>query len=284
MSGKLYLVGTPIGNLGDISQRMAETLSACDFIAAEDTRVTLKLLNHLGIKKPLVSYYEHNRAESGEKILRRILEGETCALVSDAGMPAVSDPGQDLVALCARHGVEVLAVPGPCAAVTAVALSGLPAGRFCFEGFLSTARKSRFEHLNALKNERRTMVFYEAPHKLLATLRDMLEAFGDRRVAVCRELTKLHEQTLRTTLSGALEHFTQTPPRGEFVLVVEGAPEESPSEKTLEDALSLARVLREEGLSLKDAAKQAAKETGYPKNALYAALLEEENPEGSKDD
>jgi len=284
MSGKLYLVGTPIGNLGDISQRMAETLSACDFIAAEDTRVTLKLLNHLGIKKPLVSYYEHNRAESGEKILRRILEGETCALVSDAGMPAVSDPGQDLVALCARHGVEVLAVPGPCAAVTAVALSGLPAGRFCFEGFLSTARKSRFEHLNALKNERRTMVFYEAPHKLLATLRDMLEAFGDRRVAVCRELTKLHEQTLRTTLSGALEHFTQTPPRGEFVLVVEGAPEESPSEKTLEDALSLARALREEGLSLKDAAKQAAKETGYPKNALYAALLEEENPEGSKDD
>jgi len=284
MSGKLYLVGTPIGNLGDISQRMAETLSSCDFIAAEDTRVTLKLLNHLGIKKPLVSYYEHNRAESGEKILRRILEGETCALVSDAGMPAVSDPGQDLVALCARHGVEVLAVPGPCAAVTAVALSGLPAGRFCFEGFLSTARKSRFEHLNALKNERRTMVFYEAPHKLLATLRDMLEAFGDRRVAVCRELTKLHEQTLRTTLSGALEHFTQTPPRGEFVLVVEGAPEESPSEKTLEDALSLARALREEGLSLKDAAKQAAKETGYPKNALYAALLEEENPEGSKDD
>jgi len=284
MSGKLYLVGTPIGNLGDISQRMAETLSACDFIAAEDTRVTLKLLNHLGIKKPLVSYYEHNRAESGEKILRRILEGETCALVSDAGMPAVSDPGQDLVALCARHGVEVLAVPGPCAAVTAVALSGLPAGRFCFEGFLSTARKSRFEHFNALKNERRTMVFYEAPHKLLATLRDMLEAFGDRRVAVCRELTKLHEQTLRTTLSGALEHFTQTPPRGEFVLVVEGAPEESPSEKTLEDALSLARALREEGLSLKDAAKQAAKETGYPKNALYAALLEEENPEGSKDD
>ncbi|HHT16199.1 MAG TPA: 16S rRNA (cytidine(1402)-2'-O)-methyltransferase [Papillibacter sp.] len=277
MSGTLYLVATPIGNLGDISPRMAETLASCDFIAAEDTRVTLKLLNHLGIKKPLVSYYEHNRSESGEKILARLLGGETCALVSDAGMPAVSDPGQDLVSLCARHGVTVLAVPGPCAAVTAVALSGLPSGRFCFEGFLSTARKSRFEHLQSLLNERRTMIFYEAPHKLLNTLRDMLDTFGDRRVAVCRELTKLYEETLHTTLSGALEHFTRTPPRGEFVLVVEGAAEEETPPGTLEDAVACALALRDEGLSLKDAVKQASAETGFPKNAVYAAVLEAEN-------
>jgi 16S rRNA (cytidine1402-2'-O)-methyltransferase len=277
MSGTLYLVATPIGNLGDISPRMAETLASCDFVAAEDTRVTLKLLNHLGIKKPLVSYYEHNRAESGEKILRRLLNGETCALVSDAGMPAVSDPGQDLVALCAKNGVKVLAIPGPCAAVTAVALSGLPSGRFCFEGFLSTARKSRFEHLNALKAEPRTMIFYEAPHKLLATLRDMLESFGDRRVAVCRELTKLHEETLHTTLSGALEHFEQTPPRGEFVLVVEGAQEEKAPAGTLEDAAQRAIALRGEGMSLKDAVRQASSETGFPKNAVYAAVLEAES-------
>ncbi|NLM83822.1 MAG: 16S rRNA (cytidine(1402)-2'-O)-methyltransferase [Clostridiales bacterium] len=280
MSGTLYLVATPIGNLGDISPRMAETLAACDFIAAEDTRVTLKLLNHLGIKKPLVSYFEHNRAESGEKILRRLLAGETCALVSDAGMPAVSDPGQDLVALCAKNGVPVRAVPGPCAAVAAVALSGLPSGRFCFEGFLSTARKNRFEHLNSLKNESRTMVFYEAPHKLLATLRDMLETFGDRRVAVCREITKLHEETLYTTLSGALEHFQQTPPRGEFVLVVEGAPEDKAPPGTLEGAVQRALELREQGMPLKDAARQAAAETGFPKNAIYAAAVEAEKSGG----
>jgi len=280
MSGTLYLVATPIGNLGDISPRMAETLAACDFIAAEDTRVTLKLLNHLGIKKPLVSYFEHNRAESGEKILRRLLAGETCALVSDAGMPAVSDPGQDLVALCAKNGVPVRAVPGPCAAVAAVALSGLPSGRFCFEWFLSTARKNRFEHLNSLKNESRTMVFYEAPHKLLATLRDMLETFGDRRVAVCREITKLHEETLYTTLSGALEHFQQTPPRGEFVLVVEGAPEDKAPPGTLEGAVQRALELREQGMPLKDAARQAAAETGFPKNAIYAAAIEAEKSGG----
>jgi 16S rRNA (cytidine1402-2'-O)-methyltransferase len=214
MSGILYLVATPIGNLGDISKRAADTLASVDFIAAEDTRVTLKLLNHLQIKKPTVSYYEHNRTESGAKIRDRLLAGETCALVTDAGMPAISDPGEDLVRLCAEAGITVYPIPGPCAAVTALAVSGLTTGRFTFEGFLSTAKKSRFEHLNALKTEKRTMIFYEAPHKLLPTLRDLLEALGDRRISVSREMTKLHEETLRMTLSGALAHFTEMAPRG----------------------------------------------------------------------
>jgi 16S rRNA (cytidine1402-2'-O)-methyltransferase len=273
MSGTLYLVATPIGNLGDITKRAADTLSAADFIAAEDTRVTLKLLNHLGLKKPLVSYYAHNTAGSGKKILARILSGESCALVTDAGMPAISDPGEELVRLCAEAGVTIIAIPGACAAVTALALSGLPTGRFTFEGFLSTARKNRFEHLDALKAEKRTMVFYEAPHKLLPTLRDMLEAFGDRRVSLSREMTKLHEETLRTTLSLAVAHFEETPPRGEFVLVVEGAPESAEPAASLEDALKLVEALRQSGLSLKDAVKKGAAETGYSKNSLYQSAL-----------
>jgi 16S rRNA (cytidine1402-2'-O)-methyltransferase len=276
MSGKLYLVATPIGNLGDFTVRAVETLKSADFIAAEDTRVTLKLLNHFDIKKTLVSYYEHNKLESGDKILRRLLDGETCALVTDAGMPAVSDPGQALVELCAETGIEVLAVPGACAAVTAVALSGLPSGRFCFEGFLSTARKSRFEHLASLKTEQRTMVFYEAPHKLLPTLRDLLEVLGDRRIAVCRELTKLHEETLRLTLSEAVAYFDVTPPRGEFVLVIEGAKPEREPEASLEAAAKLAVEYRAEGLSLKDAVKKAALVTGFSKNVLYDLLVRSE--------
>ncbi|UOO37162.1 16S rRNA (cytidine(1402)-2'-O)-methyltransferase [Oscillospiraceae bacterium CM] len=274
MSGILYLVATPIGNLGDLTKRAADILSAVDFIAAEDTRVTLKLLNHLGLKKPTVSYYEHNRAESGERILGRLLAGETAALVTDAGMPAISDPGEDLVRLCTEAGVLVRIVPGACAAVSALALSGLPTGRFTFEGFLSTAKKSRFEHLAALKTEKRTMIFYEAPHKLRATLRDMLEAFGDRRISVSRELTKLHEETLSTTLSMAATHFDDVPPRGEFVLVLEGAPDtHDDTGMTLETALTIVKARRDNGMTLKDAVKSCALDTGFPKNALYEAAL-----------
>ena len=275
MSGKLYLVGTPIGNLGDFSPRAADALREADFIAAEDTRVTLKLLNHFGIRKPMVSYFEHNKYASGAKIFERILAGETCALVTDAGMPAISDPGEELVRLCAEGGVEVLTVPGPSALISALALSALPTGRFCFEGFLSTANKSRREHLESLRSERRTMIFYEAPHKLMRTLEDMKNTFGpERRISLCRELTKLHEQTLRTDLAGAIEHFTQFPPKGEFVLVIEGAPEAG-SGFSLDEAVELAERYRAEGLSRKAACKKAAAETGFSANELYEASLNE---------
>ena len=274
MAGMLYLVPTPIGNLGDISQRCRETLEQADFIAAEDTRVSLKLLNHLGIKKPLVSYYEHNRAESGPRILERILSGETCALVSDAGSPAISDPGEDLVALCAANGVTVCAIPGPCAVITALSISGLPTGRFCFEGFLSTNKKSRQEHLRTLAGEQRTMIFYEAPHKLLNTLQDLLAAFGpDRRISLCRELTKLHEEVIRTTLRGALDYYKNLAPRGEYVLVLDGAQPQEEADLTLDDALKLVSEKLSQGLSRKDAVKQVAKETGFAKNALYDAAM-----------
>jgi 16S rRNA (cytidine1402-2'-O)-methyltransferase len=273
MAGTLYLVATPIGNLGDMTKRAADTLAAVDFVAAEDTRVTLKLLNHLGLKKPLVSYYAHNTAGSGAKIIERILAGQSCALTTDAGMPAISDPGEELVRLCAEAGVTVIAIPGPCAAVTALALSGLPTGRFTFEGFLSTAKKNRHEHLMSLQHEERTMVFYEAPHKLLPTLRDMLEVLGDRRISISREMTKLHEETLRTTLKDAAAHFEATPPRGEFVLIIEGAPASKEPAASLEDALALVGTLRREGLSLKDAVKQSAEATGIAKNTIYDAAL-----------
>ena len=274
MSGKLYLVGTPIGNLGDISPRVARTLEETDFIAAEDTRVTLKILNHLGIKKPLVSYYEHNRAESGEKIISRILGGETCVLVSDAGMPAISDPGQDLVRLCAENGIEVVAVPGPCAAVCAIALSGLETGRFTFEGFLSTARKSRFEHLEELKTEKRTMIFYEAPHKLRATLSDMVQYFGgDRKIAICREMTKLHEEVLRFTLRQAVEYYEAVPPKGEFVLVIEGLKEEEKISISPEQGAEMVLEMYSSGTPLKSAAKEVAAKTGLKRNELYDLAL-----------
>lgn len=274
MTGKLYLVATPIGNLGDLSPRAEETLRQCDFIAAEDTRVTLKLLNRFDIKKPLVSYYEHNRASSGEKILARILGGETCALVTDAGMPAISDPGEDLVRICAAAGIEILIVPGACAAVSALALSGLPTGRFTFEGFLSTAKKSRADHLSELRDERRTMIFLEAPHKLRATLSDMLAAFGgQRRVSISRELTKIHEETLRFTLSEAVAHFEETPPKGEFVIIVDGAPAPAAAAFDLPDALAAVRRYRDAGLSLKDASKRASEETGISKKAIYDAAV-----------
>lgn len=274
MAGKLYLVGTPIGNLGDMSPRGLEALKNADFVAAEDTRVTLKLLNHFDIRKPLVSYFEHNKYASGAKILERILAGETCALVTDAGMPAISDPGEELVRLCAESGVEVLVVPGPAALVSAIALSALPSGRFCFEGFLSTANKSRREHLDSLRGEKRTMIFYEAPHKLMRTLEDMKSTFGaERRIALCRELTKLHEQTLRLTLGEAVEYFAATPPKGEFVLVIEGAPEVE-NEFSLDDALALVEKYRADGLSRKAACKKAAADTGFSSKSLYDSSLE----------
>ena len=274
MAGMLYLVPTPIGNLGDISQRCRETLEQADFIAAEDTRVSLKLLNHLGIKKSLVSYYEHNKAFKGEKIVARILAGETCALVSDAGSPAISDPGEDLVRLCHDAGITVCAIPGPCAVITALSISGQATGRFCFEGFLSTAKKSRREHLESLISEQRTMVFYEAPHKLLTTLQDMAAVFGeDRPISLCRELTKLHEEVVRTTLGGAIETYTENPPKGEFVLVLAGAPEREKEAATAEDAAARVRQLMDQGLSRKDAVKQTAQELNLPKNAVYDAAL-----------
>ncbi len=278
MAGTLYLVPTPIGNLGDISPRAKKTLAEADFIAAEDTRVSLKLLNHLELKKPLVSYYEHNKNESGPRIVERLLAGESCALVTDAGSPAISDPGEDLVALCAKAGVCVCAIPGPCAAVTALSVSGLPTGRFCFEGFLSTNKKSRREHLDSLKSERRTMIFYEAPHKLQNTLKDLTDAFGpERRISLCRELTKLHEQILRMTLGEALAYYTENDPRGEYVLILEGAAEASEEALTLEDAVSLALERIASGAFKKDAVREVSRETGFPKNALYDAVLRMQN-------
>ena len=273
--GTLYLVATPIGNLGDISTRAAHTLSEADFIAAEDTRVSRKLLTYLGIKKPLVSYYEQNRQESGEKIIQRILSGESCALVTDAGTPVISDPGSELVKSCIEAGIQIYAIPGPCAAIVALSISGLPAGRFTFEGFLSTARKSRLDHLNDLKAQKRTMVFYEAPHKLLRTLGDMLLVFGDRRIAISRELTKLYEETIRCRISEAIHHFEETPPRGEFVLVIEGAADDPQKEASLDEAAAVARRLIDDGLSAKDAVKKTADAMGVPKNALYNAVLKE---------
>ena len=276
MAGMLYLVPTPIGNLGDISTRCRETLEQADFIAAEDTRVSLKLLNHLGIKKSLVSYFEHNKSAKGEMIVQRILAGETCALVSDAGSPAISDPGEELVKQCAEAGITVCAIPGPCAVITALSISGQSTGRFCFEGFLSTAKKSRREHLESLVAERRTMVFYEAPHKLLNTLEDMAAVFGaNRPISLCRELTKLHEEVVRTTLGEAITKYTETPPKGEFVLVVAGAPAEEKEKATPADAAARVAQLMEEGLSRKDAVKQTAKELDLPKNVVYDAALSE---------
>ena len=274
MAGMLYLVPTPIGNLGDISVRCRQTLEQADFIAAEDTRVTMKLLNYLDIKKSLVSYYEHNKTQKGDMIVQRILAGETCALVSDAGSPAISDPGEELVKQCAEAGITVCAIPGPCAVITALSISGQSTGRFCFEGFLSTAKKSRREHLEQLANEQRTMIFYEAPHKLMNTLEDMAQVFGgDRPISLCRELTKRHEEVVRTTLAEAIALYTEQPPRGEFVLVVAGAPEKEAEVPTEEDAAAHVAALMANGLSRKDAIKQTAKELNLPKNVVYDAAL-----------
>ncbi len=274
MSGTLYLVATPIGNLGDFLPRAIETLEAVDFIAAEDTRVSVKLLNHFEIKKPMVSYHEHNQASAGQAILNRLLGGESCALVTDAGTPAVSDPGEGLVRLCAQAGVEVLSIPGCCAAVNALAVSGLPTRRFTFEGFLSVNKKERRAHLESLRGEQRTMLFHEAPHKLRATLQDLKDTFGpQRQIALCRELTKLHEETMRTTLEEAVAYYAENAPKGEYVLVVAGAePEEAPA-ISLEEAVEEVLRLREEGTGTKDAVRQVAQATGLSRNELYAAAM-----------
>ena len=273
MAGMLYLVATPIGNLGDLSPRAVETLAGADFIAAEDTRVSVKLLNHFDIKKPLVSYHEHNRAAAGQAILTRLLGGETCALVTDAGTPAISDPGQELVALCAENGVTVQAIPGCCAAIAALAVSGLDTRRFTFEGFLPSGKKERRTALDELTGEARTMVFHEAPHRLRATLADMAEVLGDRPVALCRELTKLHEDTVRTTLAQAAAYYAANEPRGEYVLVVAGREKQQGPQLTLEQGVERVLRLREDGMRMKDAVRQVADDTGLSRNDLYDAAL-----------
>ncbi len=273
MAGTLYIVGTPIGNLSDLSPRALETLKTCDFIAAEDTRVTRKLLTCFDFKNELVPYHEHNRKEAGAQILQRLLSGENCALVTDAGMPAISDPGEDLVNSCHENGVPVASVPGPSAVVTALALSGLHTARFTFEGFLSVAKKSRREHLASLVTETRTMVFYEAPHKLPNTLKDMYEAFGDRRIALVKEITKIHETVERTTLKEAAEKYETVKPKGEYVLIIEAKTKEEIEETQPEDPVALAKSLVEKGLSASEAAKQAAKLTGMKKGDIYKALI-----------
>lgn len=275
MSGTLYVVGTPIGNLGDFSPRAIETLRNCDFIAAEDTRVTLKLLNHFEIKKPMVSYFEHNRFERGPVIAERIMSGESCALVTDAGMPAISDPGEDLVKLCIEKGIKIEAVPGPCAFATALAISGMPSKRFSFEGFLPVDKSDRKEHLSWLIGETRTMIFYEAPHKIAQTLADLYKTLGDREIAIVRELTKIHEQVIKSTLSEASEKYSKEAIKGEIVLIVKGAEPEENENMTLEQAAEYAMKLVEKGESKTQAAKIAAKESGLKKGDIYKILIEE---------
>ena len=272
MDNILYVVGTPIGNMGDISPRAVETLEQVDFIAAEDTRVTLKLLNHFGIKKPMVSYFEHNKHERGELIINRILAGESCAIVTDAGMPCISDPGEELIRQCEAAGIKTVVVPGPSAVISALAVSGLETGRFTFEGFLSVNKKSRSEHLESLLDERRTMIFYEAPHKLPNTLIDLYNTFGDRKLTIARELTKLHEEIIRTTTKEALR-FVDSPLKGEIVLVLEGKKTEEESTVTREEAVAYAKKLIDGGMRPTDAAKEAAAMAGLKKNDIYKELL-----------
>lgn len=275
MSGTLYVVGTPIGNLGDISPRALETLGNCDFIAAEDTRVTLKLLNRFEIKKPMVSYFEHNRFERGPVIAERILSGENCALVTDAGMPAISDPGEDLVKLCIEKGIKIESVPGPCAFTTALAISGMPSKRFSFEGFLPVEKSERKEHISWLIGETRTMIFYEAPHKISQTLSDLYNALGDREVAIVREITKIHEEVIKSTLSEASAKYSKEAIKGELVLIVKGADPEKKEQMTVEEAAEYAMKLVGKGESKTQAAKLAAKESGLKKGDIYKILIEE---------
>ena len=274
MSGKLYVVGTPIGNLEDMSVRAVKTLQEVDFIAAEDTRVTLKLLSHFEIKKPMVSYHEHNAREKGGEIITRLLSGQTCAIVTDAGMPCISDPGEDLVRLCAENGIDTVVIPGPSAAISALALSGLSTSKFVFEGFLNPQKNARLERLEELKREKRTIIFYEAPHKLCDTLSAMYQVLGDRKITLARELTKIYEEVIRTTLSQAVALFEEKAPKGEFVLVVEGMVEEEQS-LTFEQALELIQALVDRGEPLSKAAKDVARQTGFKKGELYSRFLAE---------
>lgn len=271
IGGVLYLVATPIGNLSDISQRALKVLSEVDLVAAEDTRNTGKLLAYFGISKPMISYFEHNKRERGEAILEKLKEGQSVALVTDAGTPAISDPGEDLVRLCAENGVTVTSIPGCCAVINALALSALSTGRFCFEGFLSTNKNERYERLNEIKNDTRTTIFYEAPHKLTKTLEDLISVLGDRKISLCRELTKLNEEIMRTTLSGAIEYYAANSPRGEYVLVVEGCTQSTDEEKfwakmTVEDHVE---YYVSQGQKKMDAIKSVAKDRSLPKNEIY---------------
>ena len=270
--GILYVVGTPIGNLSDMSPRAVQTLEEVDFIAAEDTRVTLKLLNHFEIKKPMISYYEHNKKERGEIICRRLMSGENGAIVTDAGMPCISDPGEELIRQCGEYGIKTAVVPGPSAVISALAVSGLETGRFTFEGFLSVNKKSRREHLSELQGESRTMIFYEAPHKLPNTLEDFKNAFPERKLTIVREITKIHEEVIRTTTDKAFELYGDGSLKGEIVLVLEGAKEEIKEEYTLEDAVNLAKSLIDGGEKKSEAAKEAASVTGFKKNEIYRIL------------
>jgi len=272
----LYLVATPLGNLGDISKRAIDTLAMVDFIVAEDTRKSIKLLNHFNIKKPLISYYEHNKRERGEEIVKKLLDGQTCALITDAGMPAISDPGQDLVALCIEKDIPYTVIPGPCAAVCALAVSGLPTGRFCFEGFLSISKKSRNEHLNAIKNEQRTLIFYEAPHKIKNTLKDLLSVLGDRKITIVRELTKIYEEILPITLKQAIEIYNEKEPKGEFVLVIEGAKEVLEQKPTEQNIKELFEKLTKEGAPKSQAIKEIASNLGLRKNEVYSLIINKE--------
>ena len=273
MKGTLYVCATPIGNLNDISLRLRETLDAVDLIAAEDTRHSQKLLTHLGIQKPCISYFTHNRRGHGEVIIEALLEGKNVALISDAGMPAISDPGEELVAECAERGIRVSPVPGPCAAISALAISGLSTGRFVFEGFLSTQKKGRMDRLSELADEKRTMIFYEAPHKLLRTLEDFVTVFGaERKISLCREMTKLYEETLRMTMAEAVSYYTAQPPKGEFVLIVEGKEEKAENWDTVSVEEHVA-IYTKEGMSKMDAVKRVAKERGVPKRDVYDAVM-----------
>lgn len=274
--GTLYLVGTPIGNLSDISERALKVLSEVDFIAAEDTRNSGKLLSYFGIKKPMVSYFEHNKRERGEAIVARIEAGEACALVTDAGMPAISDPGEDIVRICAEKGVPVSVVPGPCAAISALAMSGLFTGKFTFEGFLSTANNERRDALEALKNERKTIIFYEAPHKLRGTLADLYKAFGNRKISLCRELTKLNEEVLRMTLEGAIAYYEENQPRGEYVLIMEGASKEEQKANAFWADMTEAEHVDyyvAQGMMKNDAIKAAARDRGVGKSDIYNKVM-----------
>lgn len=274
IKGTLYLVGTPIGNLSDLSERAKKVLSEVDFIAAEDTRVSGAMLSRFGIKKPLCSYYEHNKKQKGEGIAERLAAGESCALVTDAGMPAISDPGEDIVRLCAERGIPVSVIPGPCAAVSALAVSGLFTGKFAFEGFLPTASGDRREAIEEVKTEKRTLIFYEAPHRLTKTLDELFAALGDRKIALCRELTKINEEVIRTTLSGAVEYYKAVTPKGEFVLIVEGAPkeEENSLAKTLTIEEHVAHYISQ-GMTKNDAIKAAARDRGVGKSEIYNKIM-----------
>jgi len=273
MAGKIYVVATPIGNLNDLTPRMKQAFEEADFIAAEDTRVSVKLLNHFGIKKPLVSYYEHNLRRKGDYIIQRVLDGESCAVCSDAGTPCISDPGEILVKQAHDAGITLVPVPGPSAVITALCVSGQDTGRFCFEGFVSTVKKQRREHLDSLRHEKRTMIFYEAPHKLLNTLTDFVEYFGpDRKLTIARELTKLHEEIRLTTTGDALAYYTENPPKGEFCLVLQGWTQPAEEEETLDSVVEKClELMAEQGISISEAAKKVSAGTKFSKSEVYKA-------------